>query len=61
MTAEMTLLWDLFSLLPAPAGVIPSVTLESVPVLASPRTCGGDPVFQQMRHNRMCFSPHLRG
>ena len=49
MQLKWPMLWDLFSLFPAHAGVIPTGGLiRQIPV-AFPRTRGGDPIFSSFR------------
>ena len=43
MQLKWPMLWDLFSLFPAHAGVIPYNAMEKTEKTAFPRTRGGDP------------------
>ena len=61
MQLKWPMLWDLFSLFPAHAGVIPvSVDRDRIS-LTFPRTRGGDPSVQQAQRFTRSFSPHTRG
>lgn len=58
---KAAVLRDLFSLLPAHAGVIrfyPTVTDSEGP---TPRACGGDPRDDAIVQRRELYSPHMRG
>ena len=61
MQLKWPMLWDLFSLFPAHAGVI--LTTPKYPVMddAFPRTRGGDPSSLFFVRLVMFFSPHTRG
>ena len=52
---------DLFSLIPAHAGVI--LCNEALTYMAKtyPRACGGDPVGKLATRNPDCLSPRMRG
>ena len=43
MQLKWPMLWDLFSLFPAHAGVIPGEIMRKVQYVSFPRTRGGDP------------------
>ena len=61
MQLKWPMLWDLFSLFPAYAGVIPIPTDDVYISEAFPRIRGGDPViFVTMTYDED-FSPHTRG
>ena len=61
MQLKWPMLWDLFSLFPAYAGVIPS-GLESAEVCWTfPRIRGGDPETDKATEEAVDFSPHTRG
>ena len=61
MQLKWPMLWDLFSLFPAHAGVIPGGASMTVPELSFPRTRGGDPVDARIGVTVTSFSPHTRG
>ncbi len=61
MTVEATQLWDLFSLFPALAGVIPELEQQKYMVISFPRTRGGDPLISNFIKGMKGFSPHSRG
>ena len=61
MQLKWPMLWDLFSLFPAHAGVIHPIMLLSVVNLTFPRTRGGDPYSTRPYLSDECFSPHTRG
>ena len=61
MQLKWPMLWDLFSLFPAHAGVIPTVENQKKPAETFPRTRGGDPVTVFSSFRFMFFSPHTRG
>ena len=52
---------DLFSLFPAYAGVILTVTSRDLKGSAFPRIRGGDPIKVFITGQGKVFSPHLRG
>ena len=61
MQLKWPMLWDLFSLFPAYAGVILSRTRTDIKKFTFPRIRGGDPnplTIQDLKNN---FSPHTRG
>ncbi len=61
MQLKWPMLWDLFSLFPAHAGVI-LIQAGSFPAWAAfPRTRGGDPLIQTTGYLLAAFSPHTRG
>ena len=61
MQLKWPMRWDLFSLFPAYAGVIPSRMLyRSIPY-TFPRIRGGDPSLNISPQYNYCFSPHTRG
>ena len=57
----MPTLWDLFSLFPACAGVIPSLWSVLSPHITFPRLCGGDPLVGTAVGPVAGFSPPVRG
>ena len=57
----MPTLWDLFSLFPACAGVIPVDRLHAGHGLPFPRLCGGDPLSKSEMLDKWRFSPPVRG
>ena len=61
MQLKWPMLWDLFSLFPAHAGVIPPNGESSNLHKTFPRTRGGDPVLAESTTASMAFSPHTRG
>ena len=61
MQLKWPMLWDLFSLFPAHAGVIPGVGALVGAGIAFPRTRGGDPGEGQRFDFAHFFSPHTRG
>ena len=61
MQLKWPMLWDLFSLFPAHAGVILTLGQFNTGVFAFPRTRGGDPTGVSMLQARFIFSPHTRG
>ena len=61
MQLKWPMLWDLFSLFPAHAGVIPEVTRNYSKGSPFPRTRGGDPVCFRNLVEVCFFSPHTRG
>ena len=61
MQLKWPMRWDLFSLFPAYAGVIPSsFALDALP-LSFPRIRGGDPFINRDFGKVSDFSPHTRG
>ena len=61
MQLKWPMLWDLFSLFPAHAGVIPVSCSVDFFVVAFPRTRGGDPKGYRDGKEEGDFSPHTRG
>ena len=61
MQLKWPMLWDLFSLFPAHAGVIPLDNSLQLCFNPFPRTRGGDPELQEWLESKDCFSPHTRG
>ena len=61
MQLKWPMLWDLFSLFPAHAGVIPSAFVGMSAASTFPRTRGGDPSRDFMLNAFLIFSPHTRG
>ena len=61
MQLKWPMLWDLFSLFPAHAGVIPLWRVNSWPFTTFPRTRGGDPDYGACLDKVTIFSPHTRG
>ena len=61
MQLKWPMLWDLFSLFPAHAGVIPSYQVLCAKRQAFPRTRGGDPFYRLLADVGELFSPHTRG
>ena len=61
MQLKWPMLWDLFSLFPAYAGVIPTHDAETVGFATFPRIRGGDPRAQVINFMGAFFSPHTRG
>ena len=61
MQLKWPMLWDLFSLFPAHAGVILVVNGTSKAEIAFPRTRGGDPHTHVNNWRIIGFSPHTRG
>ena len=61
MQLKWPMLWDLFSLFPAHAGVIPDFPHNMFLTLSFPRTRGGDPNLHQPVPGSVSFSPHTRG
>ena len=61
MQLKWPMLWDLFSLFPAHAGVIPAQTDPFAVLHPFPRTRGGDPHIEQNAAMSYNFSPHTRG
>ena len=61
MQLKWPMLWDLFSLFPAHAGVIqPLLSIEKKEE-TFPRTRGGDPHIENTAAMNFNFSPHTRG
>ena len=61
MQLKWPMLWDLFSLFPAHAGVILILHRDDAPLSSFPRTRGGDPSRDFMLNAFLIFSPHTRG
>ena len=61
MQLKWPMLWDLFSLFPAHAGVIPGSCGMRKLSFPFPRTRGGDPKFDVNGTTEVHFSPHTRG
>ena len=61
MQLKWPMLWDLFSLFPAYAGVILFRVLEYQTGEAFPRIRGGDPFTHDFPCFNYHFSPHTRG
>ena len=61
MQLKWPMLWDLFSLFPAYAGVILLYNLRFLKSIPFPRIRGGDPYRQDLRLGGKNFSPHTRG
>ncbi len=61
MQLKWPMLWDLFSLFPAYAGVILRVTAGNYSCYAFPRIRGGDPSKTYGLVVQPGFSPHTRG
>ena len=61
MQLKWPMLWDLFSLFPAYAGVIPDEPEKERLNIAFPRIRGGDPKFPMENSILDYFSPHTRG
>ena len=61
MQLKWPMLWDLFSLFPAHAGVIPPIRESSFTKSSFPRTRGGDPFYRLLADVGELFSPHTRG
>ena len=61
MQLKWPMLWDLFSLFPAHAGVIPNRRSLRTTNRTFPRTRGGDPVPAEVDIASEFFSPHTRG
>ena len=61
MQLKWPMLWDLFSLFPAHAGVIPVWKDVKHAEAAFPRTRGGDPREESKNSQSRNFSPHTRG
>ena len=61
MQLKWPMLWDLFSLFPAYAGVIPESVFRNRMWLTFPRIRGGDPILPDIAQMTKIFSPHTRG
>ena len=61
MQLKWPMLWDLFSLFPAYAGVILTFTSSAFVSWSFPRIRGGDPETTAISHLQTIFSPHTRG
>ena len=61
MQLKWPMLWDLFSLFPAHAGVIPMTNPHYHAPQAFPRIRGGDPPQAAHDLDKARFSPHTRG
>ena len=61
MQLKWPMLWDLFSLFPAYAGVILSLGFLQFKLSTFPRIRGGDPNFVRVKSTADNFSPHTRG
>ena len=61
MQLKWPMLWDLFSLFPAYAGVIPGTAEAEKRERTFPRIRGGDPNWLLKQYNNNNFSPHTRG
>ena len=61
MQLKWPMLWDLFSLFPAHAGVILWYWVIQVLISTFPRTRGGDPTLGAIQQGIFNFSPHTRG
>ena len=61
MQLKWPMLWDLFSLFPAHAGVIPVPFHYDISRHSFPRTRGGDPNVLDVAFIGIGFSPHTRG
>ena len=61
MQLKWPMLWDLFSLFPAYAGVIPMQSMYDYGNNTFPRIRGGDPAMQTINTAKEYFSPHTRG
>ena len=61
MQLKWPMLWDLFSLFPAHAGVIPQTRAVGRMTPTFPRTRGGDPGAPAGYWVKDDFSPHTRG
>ena len=61
MQLKWPMLWDLFSLFPAYAGVIPVRTVATLDRMPFPRIRGGDPTKVVGKLLLCNFSPHTRG
>ena len=61
MQLKWPMLWDLFSLFPAYAGVIPLRKSHCKEDITFPRIRGGNPSMVQLTEDCNGFSPHTRG
>ena len=61
MQLKWPMLWDLFSLFPAHAGVILEEQKKAIRAGSFPRTRGGDPENSFTKSFEEHFSPHTRG
>ena len=61
MQLKWPMRWDLFSLFPAYAGVIPRDVWNSGDNTPFPRIRGGDPKVTAKKVDAQNFSPHTRG
>ena len=61
MQLKWPMLWDLFSLFPAYAGVIQVQSINWEALLSFPRIRGGDPRPHPAKGADGFFSPHTRG
>ena len=61
MQLKWPMLWDLFSLFPAYAGVIPNFSTPRSGGKSFPRIRGGDPYLRMGQRQGADFSPHTRG
>ena len=61
MQLKWPMLWDLFSLFPAYAGVILLPSVVGALTDTFPRIRGGDPEFLFDLTAKVTFSPHTRG
>ena len=61
MQLKWPMLWDLFSLFPAYAGVIQKCRLPRPTRFSFPRIRGGDPILPDIAQMTKIFSPHTRG
>ena len=61
MQLKWPMRWDLFSLFPAYAGVIPVTGSLTTVFRAFPRIRGGDPTLLISQGIKQSFSPHTRG
>ena len=53
--------WDLFTVFPAHAGVIPNEVIDLPEQNCIPRTRGGDPNIMKYVDEDIQYSPHTRG
>ena len=61
MQLKWPMRWDLFSLFPAYAGVIPEQETVSIVKESFPRIRGGDPHSDPLITRMYAFSPNTRG
>ena len=61
MQLKWPMRWDLFSLFPAYAGVIPTFDAGKLIPFSFPRIRGGDPLKEMPFVISVHFSPHTRG